>query len=321
MDVISENGHLFLGSRLKRLSDRFLTDATKITHSIGFADLYPSQTVLIAALEKSPPVSVSNLAKELGLSQPAVTRNLSILGKQSYVKYVSDPSDQRQKLISLSVKGQKLAGQLRARLWGKIEKTVAQICQESSPDFVEHLEHIEKALGKKSFEERFMEEMQCKKNSDVEIVEFSDDLAQDFYDINAAWIAEKFVLEDVDKQVLSNPKTQIIDGGGAILFAKHKDFGIVGTCALMNCGTAFELTKMGVRAEARGLKIGETLLVAALEKAKLMGIKRLFLLTNAQQEAAIHLYEKLGFVHSREIMEEFGHEYERCNVAMDYPLI
>lgn len=320
MDVITQNGHLFLGSRLKRLSDRFLTDATKITHSLGFKDLYPSQTVLIAALENSPPVSVSKLAKELGLSQPAVTRNLSILGKQGYVKYVSGPNDQRQKLISLSKKGQDLASQLRARLWGDIEKIVAQICQESSLDFVGHLEKLENALDNKSFEERFIEEMQRKEN-DVEIVEFSPDLAQDFYDINAAWIAERFVLEEIDKQVLSNPKAQIIDGGGVILFAKHPVFGIVGTCALMNLGSAFELTKMGVRAEARGLKIGEKLLVAALERAKSMGIKRLFLLTNAQQAAAIHLYEKLGFVHCKEIMREFGHEYERCDVAMDYPAI
>lgn len=35
--------------------------------------------------------------------------------------------------------------------------------------------------------------------------------------------------------------------------------------------------------------------------------------------AAIHLYEKLGFVHDAEIMRLFGARYERCDVAMSYP--
>ena len=44
----------------------------------------------------------------------------------------------------------------------------------------------------------------------------------------------------------------------------------------------------------------------------------LFLLTNKKCEAAIHLYEKNGFVHCEEIMQKFGCAYERCDVAMHY---
>lgn len=320
MDVISANGYLFLGSRLKRLSDRFLTDATKITHSLGFENLYPSQTVLIGALEHSEPISISELANSLGLSQPAVTRNLNLLRKMGYIEHIDAPNDQRQKLVRLSENGRDLVLQLRAKMWSQCENTVANICNSIAPDFLLSIEKIERALDEKSFEERFMENTKVE-NSDIEIIEYSDDLAKDFYDINAAWIKENFILEPIDEEVLSKPKKNIIDKGGAILFARHKAHGIVGTCALMNCGTAFELTKMGVRRDLRGLKIGETLLLATIAKAKQMGIKRLFLLTNAKQKAAIHLYEKLGWVHSQTIMDEFGHEYERCNVAMDYPAI
>jgi ribosomal protein S18 acetylase RimI-like enzyme len=46
----------------------------------------------------------------------------------------------------------------------------------------------------------------------------------------------------------------------------------------------------------------------------------LFLLTNRKSEAAIHLYEKLGFVHSDDIMERHGKRYARCNVAMAFAL-
>jgi ribosomal protein S18 acetylase RimI-like enzyme len=44
----------------------------------------------------------------------------------------------------------------------------------------------------------------------------------------------------------------------------------------------------------------------------------LYLLTNRKCAAAIHLYEKLGFEHSEEIMRRYGQRYERCDVAMIY---
>jgi GNAT superfamily N-acetyltransferase len=81
---------------------------------------------------------------------------------------------------------------------------------------------------------------------------------------------------------------------------------------------AFELTKMGVRETARGLKVGEFLLEAIIARAQGMGATKLYLLTNHICEAAIHLYAKHGFVHDAGVMAEYGARYERCDVAMLY---
>src|SRR5450830_338422 len=81
---------------------------------------------------------------------------------------------------------------------------------------------------------------------------------------------------------------------------------------------SFELTKMGVRASARGLKVGEFLLRAVIDRALDIGAEPLYLLTNKKCEAAIHLYEKAGFEHDAAIMARYGARYERCNVAMRY---
>lgn len=151
------------------------------------------------------------------------------------------------------------------------------------------------------------------------IREFEDALAQDFHDINAEWINSMFRLEATDREVLQNPRERIIVPGGQILFVEAPDLGIVGACALQKTGpTSFELTKMGVRESARGLKAGEFLLAAVIERANDLGADPLYLLTNAKCAAAIHLYEKLGFQHDAEIMAEYGARYERCNVAMRY---
>ena len=49
-----------------------------------------------------------------------------------------------------------------------------------------------------------------------------------------------------------------------------------------------------------------------------MGADPLYLLTNRACAAAIHLYEKHGFVHDAGIMASYGARYARCNVAMRY---
>ena len=148
---------------------------------------------------------------------------------------------------------------------------------------------------------------------------FDDSLAVHFHDINAQWIEAMFHLEDTDRQVLENPRARIIDAGGDILFVEAQGLGIVGTCALQKTGaTSYELTKMGVRESARGMKAGEFLLAAVIDRAMALGADPLYLLTNTRCAAAIHLYEKHGFRHDAGIMATHGSRYERCNVAMRY---
>jgi len=148
---------------------------------------------------------------------------------------------------------------------------------------------------------------------------YSDDLAAAFHDINAQWIESMFEMEATDRDVLLHPRARIIERGGDILFVETPEHGVVGTCALQKTGEgAFELTKMGVLESARGLKAGEFLLDATIKRAGAIGANKLYLLTNAKCAAAIHLYEKLGFVHDAEIMADYGARYERCNVAMRY---
>jgi N-acetylglutamate synthase-like GNAT family acetyltransferase len=144
-------------------------------------------------------------------------------------------------------------------------------------------------------------------------------LAGDFHDINAEWIASMFTLEPTDREVLENPAERIIAPGGAILFVEADGLGVVGACALQKTDERqYELTKMGVRESARGQQAGAFLLRAMIARAAEMDAETLYLLTSSQCEAAIHLYEKHGFVHDAEIKARFGARYQRCNVAMRY---
>ena len=75
---------------------------------------------------------------------------------------------------------------------------------------------------------------------------------------------------------------------------------------------------MGVRETARGMQAGQFLLTAVIERALALRADPLYLLSNARCAAAVHLYEKAGFVHDAAIMARYGARYARCDVAMRY---
>lgn len=140
-----------------------------------------------------------------------------------------------------------------------------------------------------------------------------------FRELNEAWIARYFVVEEKDREVLNDPVTHILNAGGALLMAVQ-DGVTIGTCALLAMDEgSFEVAKMTVAEQYRGLGIGKRLLARAIEYARELGAKRLYLETNSQLQNAIHVYESLGFRH---LPPDRVHPspYARANVYMELVL-
>lgn len=316
VDFLDELGELALGSRLKRLSERLATDGAQVYKACGH-DVQPKWFPLLALLHRQQQASVVDASCLLGLTQPAISQFAKELTKQGLIVSTPSKHDSRRKFLSLSDTGIECVSQMLP-MWQAVDLAAKQLCSESGEAFFKALQGLEQALNRRSLMQRTMAILDNPSiNPEVEIVAFKPEYAQYFDSVNRQWINEMFTLEDSDRHMLENPQQVIIDQGGAIYFAKHPCFGIIGTCALLNKGNScFELTKMGVLPQARGLKIGETLLAHVVKQSEAMNVTNLFLLTNSKCEAAIHLYGKFGFVHDAQTMERFGAEYQRCDVAM-----
>lgn len=145
-----------------------------------------------------------------------------------------------------------------------------------------------------------------------QIVGYAPKYASAFKELNEAWIKKFFEIEEEDRKALNDPDG-IIDDGGYIFIALSEGKE-VGVCALrkVNSGV-FEFSKMAVAENSQGLGIGRKLVEAAIEKAKAVGAKRIYLEGNKALEASIHLYRKLGF---KEI-EWQSSAYKRVNIIME----
>ena len=134
-----------------------------------------------------------------------------------------------------------------------------------------------------------------------------------FKQINYEWIEKYFKVEKSDTDSLENPEKYFIATGGAVLLACRGD-EYLGTSALKPMGNdTYELCKMGVSELARGLGIGGLIADVAIQKARELGAKRLYLETNSSLTPALTLYAKLGFTR----IENFTSPYQRADVAME----
>lgn len=150
----------------------------------------------------------------------------------------------------------------------------------------------------------------------LKIVEYKPEFKPYFEKLNKAWLEEHFVVEPIDKYVLENPEEAILHDGGKIYFAEFNG-KIVGTVALKYIRPAvYELTKMAVDKDYRGIGAGKLLCSDAIEKAKQLGAHQLILYTQSILQAAINIYHKFGFknVPLGEV------KYKRADVKMELNL-
>jgi DNA-binding MarR family transcriptional regulator/N-acetylglutamate synthase-like GNAT family acetyltransferase len=314
VDLLAGFGVGFLGSRLKRLAERMQADAAEVARSLDLS-MQPAQMSLLMTIRLYGPIAVGELAERLRQAQPTVTRALGTLERDGLVETRRAPGDGRSRRLALTEAGEALMVRVQTELLPRIDPAAAQLVEGLSGDFMQGLAKVEARLEAASLLDR----IQAVGPPAMWARDFSDDLAEAFYRINAEWIEDMFVLEENDIALLSRPRELILDKGGVVLFAETPELGVVGTCALMVSKDGWvELTKMGVSKSARGLKVGEFLLAKTLERAASLGMDKVYLLTNRKCAAAIHLYEKLGFQHDAEIMRLFGARYERCDVAMAF---
>jgi ribosomal protein S18 acetylase RimI-like enzyme len=150
--------------------------------------------------------------------------------------------------------------------------------------------------------------------SEVSIVKFSPEYAPDFARLNYEWIEKYFAIEQHDHEILDDPQTWVIDPGGEVLMALINGEA-VGTVALIPAGEGIlELTKMAVSPSHHGRGIGDLLMRAAIEHARVMRTRVIFLETHHSLAPAMSLYHKHGFV---DTPPDPNSEYSRADVRME----
>lgn len=315
MNFYSQIGKVALGTRLRRLSERLTEDAAKVYRLYNVA-LDPKWFPVFYVLSQQEIASITEIAQIIGHSHPSVSQIVKEMSKNGLTTTRKDSTDARVSIVQLSDVGRQLIPKLEKQ-YLDVTQTVEELLSETQHDLWKAIEETEFLLAQKSFFDRVQAARKIRERQQVEIVDYLPKFHDDFKRLNYEWIEKYFKLEETDRQSLNFPHEKILKPGGHIYMALSNG-KIIGTCALikMNSDT-YELAKMAVTEEAQGKGIGWLLGQAAIQKARELGAKRIFLESNTILEPAIKLYQKLGF---QRIVGQPS-PYERCNIQMELKLV
>lgn len=309
MDYLDQLGSLAIGSRLKRLSERFNQEVAIIYKQQGI-DFEPRWFPVFHYLSLGE-AAIMDIAKAIEVTHPAVNQTASELLSARLIEQVTDPNDKRRRLLSLSKKGKKLFNDTQPS-WRALRVSINESIEDSGQNLLTAISELERALDCKNLPERFAQNFDQLNADKVTIADFQSAYRDRFRLLNEAWITRYFKLEAADCEILNSPET-IIEAGGAVLFAKLGE-KIVGTCALLKSpGDIFELAKMAVDESYQGMGIGQKLLEAAIARASRLGAVKLKLETNSKLKSAIALYKKAGF----QTCACSGSKYARVDLVME----
>lgn len=143
-DVVGALGHLALGTRLKRLGERLQSQSQTVIDAAGLA-VPAGHMPVLAALDRLGPLSVGELARALGVSQPAATRMIAKLDADGWVRVRAHRDDLRVRTVATTRAGRDLVARAKREVWPRIEAAVAEACADGT--LLARLAALEAALA------------------------------------------------------------------------------------------------------------------------------------------------------------------------------
>lgn len=311
MQFVNSLGLLALGSRMRALSDRLYALADDVYRERGVA-VQGRWFPLLRLLHDRGPQTVGDIAEAIGQTHSAVSQLADKLVREGWLRALADQADKRRRRLGLTAKAEAALREAKPA-WRAIEEILDERCRADGIDLLDALSRFERMI-EPPIAGAIAARCAANDRAAVRIVPFAAELREHFYRLNEDWLRKYFYLEEIDHRVLSHPESEILEPGGAILFALLGE-AVVGTCALKRePGDSYELTKMAVDERHQGLGIGRVLMEAAIAEFQRRRGALLFLETSTKLGPALRLYESVGFEYQATLKPDS--HYARADVYM-----
>lgn len=128
-----------------------------------------------------------------------------------------------------------------------------------------------------------------------EIIPFQFQYRPQFEALNLEWLEGNGLAEQLDRDMLRDPKKYILDPGGELYLARI-GVEIVGSSALLKEHDGiYEIAKMCVAPAHQGKGIAHALVDHCMQRAIILQARKVVLFSSKKLGPALKLYEKFGF--------------------------
>jgi len=162
MNFYEELGYLVLGSRMRRLSEAFLSEINKTYQSAGIpfeASWFP----VFYLLSQNNSLSIKELSDTTGVSHPAASQLVANLKGKKLIKTTTSSDDGRLQLVQLTRAGRALLEQILP-VWDAIKQTMEELVHTDpeSEHLLAAISGVERSFRAMNLSERIAEKLTLK---------------------------------------------------------------------------------------------------------------------------------------------------------------
>lgn len=145
MNYYQSLGYLVLGSRLKRLSELFLSEINKSYRAQGIV-FETTWFPVFFLLSENNSLSIQELCEQIEVTHPAASQLVTNLKNKGLVMTTTSPEDARKQLVKLTPEGKKLLKSILP-VWDAIKTTMEEVVGgEESQALLDTLTNLETAF-------------------------------------------------------------------------------------------------------------------------------------------------------------------------------
>lgn len=299
VNLIEESGILAISTRLQRLSEQFRKDGLLLYKAFGI-EFEPKWFPVIYTLQFKSPLSILELASEIGYAHPSTISLLKELEQQKLISSLRDKTDERKRLIILTGKAWELIEKMKP-VWEVMIKVLTEVT-ETENNLLKALNETEEQLRKKSFFERAqilvgtMKEQRTA-NSE-ELLEIEVRLVETTEGLKTSAAIVKSISREI---AVEQSFVSIMDDKTLHFLATVHDLP-AGTCSCRKTRTGNKIEGLAILEQYRGLGIGKALI------RKLISQKIEALYVHSPL-VLVTWFEKMGFLKKGKQLEESGNIY------------
>lgn len=294
-------------AQLRELSRQLVRQLGMLDKDCGDIALPPIQAHTLIELEQQP-LTVNQLADKLNIDKSNASRAVNNLAKNSLIQTSPHPNDKRSVVASVTEQGINTLAKLHSQQNQFYDSILERLTEAETQQVSGGIEHYLKALQQsRASIDVVVRPLQQQDNTAVanviRQVSYENGLTED----KGYGVADP-TLEDMFS-VYNNERSQywVIELDGKVV-------GGGGFAPLAGMPEVCELQKMYFLPETRGKGLAKKLVNMSMEQAKELGYQHMYLETTECLNAAVKLYEKLGFEHLDSAWGETGHD--ACEVVM-----
>ncbi len=247
-------------------------------------------------------LTASDIGRELGLDAGYLSRIITHLEQQGLVEKVRSDTDGRQRLLHLTLEGQKAADILDSRSCDEVSEMLSDL---SEPD-----------------QQRLLKAMRAIENTFTKGLKFSEPFFLRQHDVgDMGWITyrhgvlytQQYGWDQHFEALVAQIVSDFINNYNPVrerCWIAEMNGDIVGSVFVVQSSeTIAKLRLLLVEPKARGLGLGTRLVEECIRFARHSGYQKLILWTNSVLVEARHIYQKKGFtLTEQEAHHSFGHD-------------